>query len=258
MIEPLEKINTFIYRCDNHFLVTPLEDMLKEKVTYGLVVIGRKRATIGYIRGTQIQILKEFSSDVHSKQSAGGQSQKRFERLMQEGEKRFYRKVIKYINQEFLQIENLTGIFVGGAGNSKKKFIQDKYIDYRLKPLIQDTIDLPYDGGYEGIRELIKKSSNLMVGIRYNLEKKLVQKFLKELAKDSGLAIYGYKEVKKAVIHNKVKILILSEGVENSKYFISIANKNGIQVEIISKETEEGEMIYKSFGGIVALDRHNV
>ena len=54
MIEPIEKISTFIYRCDNHFLVDPLEEMLKDKVTYGLIVIGRKRATIGYVCGTQI------------------------------------------------------------------------------------------------------------------------------------------------------------------------------------------------------------
>jgi len=229
--------------------------MLKDRVTYGLVVIGRKRATIGYIRGSQIYILKECSSDVHSKQSAGGQSQRRFERLMQEGEKRFHRKVIKYVNQEFLQIENLAGIFIGGAGNSKKKFAQDKYIDYRLKPIIHDTIDLPYDGGYEGIRELTNKVSTQMVGIRYNLEKKLVQKFLEELSKDSGLAIYGFKEVRKALMNKAAKILIISEGLENTDDFISIANKNGIQVEMISKETEEGEMIYKSFGGIVALTR---
>ena len=160
------------------------------------------------------------------------------------------------MNLDFLQIENLRGIFIGGAGNSKKKFIQDKYIDYRLKPLIQDTIDLPYDGGYEGIRALKNKALTQMVGIRYNLEKKLVQEFLEELSKDSGLAIYGYREVKKALIHKTVKILILSEGLEDIDVLISLANKNGIQVEVISKETEEGEMIYKSFGGFVALAHH--
>ena len=98
---------------------------------------------------------------------------------MEEGETRFYRKVINYVNQEFLQIENLAGIFVGGAGNSKKKFVQDKYVDYRLKPLIKDTVDLCYDGGYEGIRELNNKVSLQMFGIRFNEEQKLVKKFLK-------------------------------------------------------------------------------
>jgi len=88
------------------------------------------------------------------------------------------------------------------------------------------------DGGYEGIRALKNKAVTQMVGIRYNLEKKLVQEFLEELSKDSGLAIYGYREVKKALIHKTVKILILSEGLEDIDVLISLANKNGIQVEV--------------------------
>jgi len=31
---------------------------------------------------------------------------------------------------------------------------------------------------------------------------------------------------------------------------------NGIKVEIMSNETEEGEMIYKAFGGVVCITRH--
>ena len=54
-----------------------------------------------------------------------------------------------------------------------------------------------------------------------------------------------------------VSLLISSEGFENINDFLSIALKNGVQVKIISKETEEGEMIYTSFGGIVALARYS-
>ena len=247
---------TFIYWCDDQFLLTPLEDMLLNKDTYGLVVVGRKRASIGYIKGKQICLIKDFSSGIPSKHGAGGQSQRRFERSFQEKETRFYRRLIKHMNQEFLQSKNLKAIFVGGAGNSKKKFVKEKMIDYRLKPIIQDTIDLPYDGGYEGLRALANQLSNQLIDLQYSREKKIVQEFLEELSSDKGLAIYGYEEIKKALSANAVSKLIISEGFKDTDEFLSIALKNRVHVEIISNETEGGEMIY-SFGGIVALARYS-
>jgi len=248
---------TFIYWCDSQFFLAPLEDMLLVKDTYGLVVVGRKRANIGYIKGKQINIIKDFSSGIPSKHGAGGQSQSRFDRSIQEKEIRFYRKLIKHMNQEFLRFKNLKAIFVGGAGNSKKKFVKEKNIDYRLKPIIQDTIDLPYDGGYEGIRALVNRLSDQLTDLQYSRERIIVQKFLKELSLDRGLALYGYEEIKKALFANAVSKLIISEGFKNINDFLSIAHKNDVQVELVSKETEEGEMIYKSFGGIVAFARYS-
>ena len=111
---------TFIYWCDNKFLLTPLEEMLLNKDTYGLVVVGRKRASIGYIKGKQIEIIENLSSGIPSKHGAGGQSQRRFERSIQEKETGFYRRLIKHMNQEYLRFKNLKAIFVGGADKSSK------------------------------------------------------------------------------------------------------------------------------------------
>jgi len=230
--------------------------MVLNKDTYGLVVVGRKRASIGYIKGKQIEIIENFTSGIPSKHSAGGQSQRRFERSIQENETRFYRRLIKHMNQEFLRLKNLKAIFVGGAGNSKKKFAKEREIDYRLKPLIQDTIDLPYDGGFEGIRALVHQLSNRLIDIQSIKEQQIVQEFLAELSSDRGLAIYGYDEIRKALFANRVNKLIISEGFKNTDDFLSIAHKNVVHVEIIAKETEDGEII-KSFRGIVAIARYN-
>ena len=122
----------------------------------------------------------------------------------------------------------------------------------------RDTIDLPYDGGYEGLRALVNKVSNQITYIQYVKDKEIVQEFLEELSKDRGLALYGYEEIKKALIGNRVRTLIYSEEFQIKDNFIAIANKNGVQVKKISIESEEGEMICKSFGGIVALARYSM
>ena len=305
IVDPPEKTKTFRYHCASEFLLWPLEDMLKAKETYGLLVIGRKESAVGYVTGNHVEIVREFTSGIHGKHKAGGQSQKRYERLIEEGEKRFYRRISEEVNELFLKIEDLQGIFVGGPGPSKEKFVNDESLDYRLRDKILDVVDLGY-GGTEGIRALIEKIKKKISNVKFIREKEVVQGFLKEISNESGLAAYGLKEVEKALTMGAVKKLILSEKLDiyqlkiecsncghkesriarelemnkvelsiqeescpkcssstynlvNSVSIIeelgSIAETMNTDVILISPETEEGEMLYSTFGGIVAILR---
>jgi len=305
IVDPPEKTKTFMYHCASEFLLWPLEDMLKSKETYGLLVIGRKESAVGYVTGNHVEIVREFTSGIHGKHKAGGQSQKRYERLIEEGEKRFYRRISEEVNELYLKIEDLQGIFVGGPGPSKEKFVNDESLDYRLRDKILDVVDLGY-GGTEGIRALIEKVKTKISNVKFIREKEVVQGFLKEISNESGLVTYGLKEVEKALNMGAVEKLILSEkldiyqlkieclncgykeariarGLELNKVessiqeescpkcssntfnlvntvsiieeLGSIAESMNTDVILISPETEEGEMLYSTFGGIVAILR---
>ena len=107
IVNPPDKVKTFRYHCASEFLLLPLEEMLIPKETYGLLVIGRKKSAVGYLRGNHVELVREFTSGIHGKHRAGGQSQRRYERLIEEGEKRFYRRISDEIDKLFLNIENL-------------------------------------------------------------------------------------------------------------------------------------------------------
>ena len=154
IVNPPDRVLTFRYHCASEFLLWPLEEMLQTKETYGLLVIGRKESAVGYITGKRVEIVRDFTSGVHGKHRAGGQSQKRFERQMEEAETRFYRRISEEVNKLFLSMEDLQGIFIGGPGPSKEKYVNDESLDYRLRDKILDVVDLGY-GGTEGIRALI-------------------------------------------------------------------------------------------------------
>jgi peptide chain release factor subunit 1 len=308
IVDPPEKIITFRYHCASEFLLWPLEEMLTSKESYGLLVIGRAKAAVGYIRGNSIEIVKEFTSGIHGKFRAGGQSQRRFERLNEEAELAFYRRISETINEVFLNLEDLQGIFVGGPGQSKEKFVSDESLDYRLREKILDIVDLGY-GGTEGIRALIEKVKDKIENVKYIREKQVVQRFMKEISNDTGLATYGLEEVQKALNYGAVDILILSENLDTYKLVVQCSNcdfkevhtsklmniadlestlqeqncpncgsnafniikkislieelgemaeSTGSDVEIISSQTEEGEMLYSTFGGIVAILRYKI
>ncbi|MCK4286509.1 MAG: peptide chain release factor aRF-1, partial [Candidatus Lokiarchaeota archaeon] len=198
IVEPPDRVNTFRYHCASEFLLSPLEDMLTPSETYGLLVIGRKKSAAGYIKGNRIEIIKEFTSGIRSKHGAGGQSQRRFERLNEEAEIAFYRRISEVINEKFLGLEDLQGIFVGGPGPSKEKFVKDESLDYRLQKKILDIVNIGY-GGAEGIRALIEKVKDQMENVKYIREKEIMQRFMREIASETGLGTYGLEEIQRAL-----------------------------------------------------------
>jgi len=72
-IEPPQPLKTRLYRCDQTFVTDLLEEMTEAKEIYGLIVMDRREATIGILRGTMIQTLNHMTSGVPGKQKAGGQ-----------------------------------------------------------------------------------------------------------------------------------------------------------------------------------------
>lgn len=308
IVQPPDRVITFRYHCASEFLLWPLEEMLTTKETYGLLVIGRAKSAVGYIKGNHVEILPEFTSGIHGKHRAGGQSQKRYERLIEEGEKQFYRRISETINELFLSMEDLRGIFIGGPGQSKERFVNDESLDYRLREKILDVVDLGY-GGTEGIRALIEKVKDKIEDVKYIREKQIMQQFMKEVSIDSGLASYGLEDIQRALNYGVVDTLILSEkldlykiklecsncgytesriikerdlnrakaliqekscpkctsnafnvieGVSIIEELGKIAETTGANVDILSTETEEGEMLYSTFGGISAILRYKL
>ncbi|MFX0144431.1 MAG: peptide chain release factor aRF-1 [Candidatus Hodarchaeota archaeon] len=308
IVEPPDRVTTFRYHCASEFLLWPLEEMLIPSETYGLLVIGRAESAVGFIKGNRVEVIKEFTSGIHGKFSAGGQSQKRFERLIEEGEMRFYRRISETVNELFLPMEDLRGIFIGGPGQSKEKFVNDESLDYRLRDKILDVVDLGY-GGSEGIRALIEKVKDKIEDVKYIREKQVMQSFMKEISIDSGLASYGLQDIQKALNYGAIDTLLLSEKLDLLKVKIDCSNCDhteykivrereledlksriqeescpecssnsfnvtefkpiieelgeiaetiGSEVDILSTETEEGEMLYSTFGGIAAILRYKI
>jgi peptide chain release factor subunit 1 len=301
IIEPPEKIITFLYRCDSSFYLEILEEMLVEKDVYGLVVIDRSEATIGFLKGKRITPIKNIQSLVPSKHGRGGQSQRRFERLIEIAAHEFFKKVGDLANEIFLAEPELRGVLLGGPGSTKIFFMERDYLHHELTKKIVDTFDTGYTDEY-GLKELMDKAKDSLSGIELMKQKKLLQRFLEEIRKpDGGLAVYGEKEVLKALNIGAVDLLLISEALR--KRSITIACRNcdysrhelvpdtgikltecpqcqsslqieedkdiiqdlidisegfGSSVELISPDSEEGEMFLRAFSGLGGILRYKM
>ncbi len=222
LIEPIDKIRSFIYRCDSKFFLEPLKEMLTyKKDAYGLLVLDRGEATIGILKGKNITIVKHIESNVPRKHGKGGQSQRRFERLIEQAAHEYFKRVAEKAKEIFSSIENLKGIIIGGPGPTKELFVKEGYLGELTKKVL-DIVDTSYTDEY-GIRELVDKAEKILKEEEINREKRLVRKFLEEVAKD-GLAIYGEKDVREAIENGYADIVLISEKYE--KYRVKISCKN--------------------------------
>ncbi|MDD5087019.1 MAG: peptide chain release factor aRF-1, partial [Candidatus Nanoarchaeia archaeon] len=195
-VEPPVPLNTRIYRCDKEFLLDLLREMLDTKEVYGLIVMDRRDADIALLKGKTIVPLLKTHSQVPGKFRAGGQSAARFARLREGAAKDHYKKVAEYVKEQFLNLEGLKGIIVGGPGPTKYDFVEGGYITNEVRKKIIAIKDLSYTEEF-GLQELLDKSQDVLAKEEIAVEKEIMARFFNLLSTKPGMASYGYDEVKK-------------------------------------------------------------
>lgn len=219
IIEPPEPIQTFMYKCDSIFHLEQLQIQLKVKEVYGLIVIDRKEATIGFLNGTNIQLLANEQSLVPSKHHQGGQSSRRYERLIESAAHDFFKKVGEIANNAFIpDIKDIRAVFIGGPGATKEYFYSRGYLRNEILDKVKDLFDIGYTDE-TGLRELVDKASDSIKDMQISKERDLMNKFMTEIKKpDGGLGIYGSVAVEGALKAKSIDTLLISEGLSKSKY----------------------------------------
>ena len=305
VIVPPEPIRIFLYRCDSRFHTEHLQEMLREKETYGILLVDASDATIATLQGKRLEIVRQMHSGVAGKTRAGGQSARRYERLRDMQLNEYFTRVGLHANETFLPIDTLKGIIIGGPGPTKYDFEKGDYLNYQLKNKIIDTVDTAYVEE-QGVKEVVDKAPEIMRKVRYIEEKEIMQKFLYEVGHDTGLITYGEAEVRRLLQAGAVRMLLISESLDLVRVTVkcsacgyeeqhtvkgpevaafeqglvgkpcvkcgapsfTVVDKKDVvddlaelaelantDVEVISTETEEGQMLRNAFGGIAAMLR---
>lgn len=247
VFEPPEPVQTYIYHCNSEFYLEPLQEILEEKDIYGLAVIDRKEATIAVLRGKRIDIIKHLTSGVPGKHKAGGQSQRRFDRLIDLAAHEFKKRIGEHMNDAFLAIPDLKGVIVGGPGHTKEEFVDGDYLHHEIKQKIITTVDTSYTGEF-GIREVMDKSMDVLTEIDVMREKKLVQRFLHELVDENGLASYGEAEVRRNLAMGAVEVLLLSENLKKKRLIYHCPSCQDKTEKTVKREAETEEMTCPNCG----------
>ena len=211
-IYPPDPLITYKYHCDSSFYLEPLEDMLKDKSTFGLLVMDRREATVGLLIGKKIQSFRRLTSTVPGKQRKGGQSAHRFQQLRLIAIHEFYKLIGDAASEIFLTVDHkdLRGVLIGGPSPTKEEFYDGEFFHHEIQKKILGLFDVAYTDE-SGLSELVNAAGDKLQDLELTAQKNVVQDFFKELISDSGKVAYGEDQVRANLEIGSVEKLLLSE-----------------------------------------------
>jgi protein pelota len=217
-----------------------------------IVVVDEGEATFGLVRESRVEYL-ELSKLIGGKYDTHGRTERKEE---------FYSDTAK-ATEELLKREIVSAVIVAGAGFEKEnflKYVKEKYPDLGAKAVLENT----GSHGRNGVQEVLKRSKvqGIVEGIASARDLQLMEEVLKEIGKDSGLALYGPKDVADAGNAGAVQKLLVCDD-----FFLRNRWKAGELMEAVSAARgdvhlmnhvgEAGRQL-SSIGGIAALLRYKV
>ncbi|ARS90114.1 peptide chain release factor aRF-1 [Natrarchaeobaculum aegyptiacum] len=207
---PPQPVESFRYHCDSDFLTEPLEEMLTDSGLYGLIVLDRREANVGWLKGKRIEAVKSASSLVPGKQRKGGQSAQRFARLRLEAIDNFYQEVAGMANDLFVpKRHDIDGVLVGGPSPTKEEFLDGDYLHHELQDSVIGKFDVSYTDE-SGLRELVDNAEDALADAEVMKDKQEMEEFFKEL-NAGNLATYGFEQTRENLVMGSVDRLLISE-----------------------------------------------
>jgi peptide chain release factor subunit 1 len=211
---PPEPVQSFRYHCDSDFLTEPLEHMMADKGLFGLIVLDRREANVGWLKGKRVEPVKSASSLVPGKQRKGGQSAQRFARLRLEAIDNFYQEVAEMANDLFVSKRHeLNGILVGGPSPTKDEFLDGDYLHHELQDSVLGKFDVAYTDE-SGLKDLVDAGQEALSDQEIVEDKNLMETFFENLH-SGGEATYGFDQTRQNLVMGSVDKLLLSEDVHD-------------------------------------------
>lgn len=235
---PTEPISTFLFIVDDHFQLEPLRDLLRDQRIIGLLAVDSKNASLGLVRGGGLKVLECVTSGIPGKTAKGGQSQRRYERERDMELTSFFHRVAEHATKEFLVNSRVTALIVGGPGQTKTDFLKGDYLNYELQNAILSIVDTQ-SANEEALREMQSKSSSALMSMCGPEEKKIMERLLLELNKQSGLAVYGLDPVLAGLKMGAVEVALVTDTNNLAEYYFMCKKCGDTRVGIHNKKDSQ-------------------
>jgi peptide chain release factor subunit 1 len=235
--QPPQPIESFRYHCDSSFLTEPLEHMLADQGLYGLIVLDRREANVGWLKGKRVVPVKSTTSLVPGKQRKGGQSAQRFHRLRLEAIDKFYQEVAEMAGDLFVpERHELDGILVGGPSPTKDEFLDGDYLHHELQDKVLGKFDVSYTDE-SGLRDLVDAASEVLADAELMADKQVMERFFEELH-DGDLATYGFEPTRRNLVMGSVETLVISEDLRQDVVIYTCPNGHDDH-ELVERRRDE-------------------
>ncbi|CAG2102402.1 unnamed protein product [Medioppia subpectinata] len=226
--EPFKPINRSLYLCDNRFHTEKLSELLIEENRFGFIVVDGNGALFGTLEGNSRQVIHKFAVDLPKKHGRGGQSALRFARLRLEKRHNYVRKVAKEATQ---------------LADFKTELNQSELFDKRLRAKVVKLVDVSY-GGESGFNEAINLCGEVLSGVKFIEEKKLMDRYFNEISQDTGKYCFGVENTFTALEMSAVEVLIVWENLDIIRHELKNPNTDERRVLHVTPRQETDRKLF--------------
>jgi len=224
IIEPIEPVTVYLYRCSSMYDLGPLHQMLDAMNVYGLLVVDLHEAYWGFLHGGHIEPVGGTSSNVPDKQRKGGQSAPRFQRLREIAVSEFFTKVGEQSSSVFLAkrdfFKRFDGVLIGGRSPVKEHFLAGNYLHHEIRQRVIGLFDVEHTDS-SGLSELVAGANDVISGMDLEKQQVVMDRFNEELENGGGLAARGEESVRKNLETGAVATLLLSTSLRKNRLQIT-------------------------------------
>ncbi|MFB6302327.1 MAG: peptide chain release factor aRF-1 [Haloferacaceae archaeon] len=254
---PPRPIESFRYHCDSDFLTGPLSEMLADEGLFGLIVLDRREANVGWLRGKRVEPVKSASSLVPGKQRKGGQSAQRFARLRLEAIDNFYQEVAGMANELFVpERHELDGILVGGPSPTKDEFLDGDYLHHELRDEVIGKFDVAYTDE-SGLYDLVDAAQEALADQEVMKDKAEMEEFFEELNRGEK-ATYGFAPTRQNLMMGAVDRLLLSEDLRSDVVVYECPNGHEEYEVVDPRQDDPGHVCTECNEEASVVDRDDV
>lgn len=241
-IVPFKPINTSLYKCDSVFHVDDIKCLLEDNDVFGFIIIDGNGTLYGTVQGGTRLVINKFTVDLPKKHGRGGQSANRFARIRLDRRHNYLTKVAEGATAAFItnDMPNVKGLIIAGSADFKSDLEKSEMFDQRLRPVFMRLVDISY-GGDAGFNQAIELTQGDLSKVKFVNEKKVIQKFMDEIAKDTGKYIYGIKDTMEAIEIKAVETLIIWENLDYCR--VELRSLQGETITKVLKQSEIGPKI---------------
>ena len=234
-IIPPEPIMAYLYEVNNHFLLDPLREMLRDQKVVGLIAMDSKEASFGILNGERLELIENITSGIHGKSGKGGSSQRRYERERDMSITYFFHRIAEHAAKAFLENHKVMVLIVGGPGTTKDDFLKGDFLHYELKNMLLDSVDTQ-SAGREAVREVLGKSSEALKNMCAPEQKRTMQRLLSSIGKQDGLVTWGLDSVLNALKKGEVEVALVTDNTEMIEIVVMCKRCELSRAKIVNKE----------------------
>jgi peptide chain release factor subunit 1 len=238
---PPEPVGAFLFGVEGHFLLEPLREMVRGQRVVGLLALDSKEASFGIFQNERLDVTETITSGIAGKSGKGGSSQRRYERERDMAVTYFFHRVGEHAAKAFLENRAVSVLIVGGPGLTKEDFLKGDFLHYELRTVLLDVVDTQ-SAGAEALSEMLDKSSEMLKNMCGPEEKRIVDRLLKHMGQDDGLAIAGLDSVLEALENGEVEVVLVTDSIDMIDV-VAVCRRCGLpRSKIVAKEHKVGEV----------------